>query len=75
MIRDFDGGPDFWPFGTTSDGKMYMLFDVVMLKQYWQPNTKYDLKYPERQLEFIRRLEKSNVNGNPIIMLVTPKDY
>lgn len=75
IVNDFDGGPDFWPIGTTSDGKMYMLFDIVMLKQYWQPNTKYDLKYPERQLEFIRRLEKSTVNGNPIIMLVTPKDY
>jgi hypothetical protein len=51
-----------------------MLLDIVMLKQYWKPNTKYDLQYPERQLEFIRRLEKANVNGNPIIMLVTPKE-
>jgi hypothetical protein len=75
IINDFDGGPDFWPMGITSDGKMYMLINIVMLKQYWKPNTKYDLRYPERQLEFIRRLEKSNVNGNPIIMLVTPKDY
>jgi hypothetical protein len=74
IINDFDGGPDFWPMGTTSDGKMYMLLDIVMLKQYWKPNTKYDLQYPERQLEFIRRLEKANVNGNPIIMLVTPKE-
>ncbi len=73
IVNDFDGGPDFWPIGTTSDGKLYMLFDRVMLKQYWKPNTKNELKYPDRQLDFIRMLEKSSVNDNPVIMLVTPK--
>ena len=73
ITNDFDGGPDFWPMGITSDGKMYMLFNIIVLKEYWKPNTENALKYPERQKEFIRMLEKCNVNDNPIIMVVTPK--
>lgn len=72
IINDFDGGPDFWPMGITSDGKMYMLFNIIVLKEYWKPNTENTLKYPERQQEFVRMLEKCDVNDNPIIMLVTP---
>ena len=72
IINDFDGGPDFWPMGITSEGKMFMLFNVIALKEYWKPNTENTLKYPERQKEFIRMLEQCNVNDNPIIMVVTP---
>jgi hypothetical protein len=73
IVNDFDGGPDFWPMGITSDGKMYMLCDITVLKDYWKQNTEHALKHPEKQKEFIQMLEKCNVNDNPIIMLVTPK--
>ncbi|TSA37813.1 MAG: 6-bladed beta-propeller [Porphyromonadaceae bacterium] len=72
IINDFDGGPDFWPLGITPDGKLYMLFDIVVLKEYWKPNTEIALKYPEKQKAFLKMLESCKEDDNPIIMLVTP---
>lgn len=71
IINDIDGGPDFWPQGTTTDGRMYQIIDMMVLLDLYNPQTgkKSINRIESKQLK--RIIESSELEDNPIVMIVS----
>ena len=75
FYNDLDGGPPFWPSGVIANDRVFSFIQISSLKKYYDANkTQLDrLEYFHNdKLQEI--LEKSAINDNPIIMIVTLKD-
>ena len=73
--NDFDGGISFWPHGQTSNGKLYRSIDIQEIKDFLKKNESMNIKikYPEKLKSLKEIVDKSDIDDNPIIMLVTLK--
>lgn len=73
--NDIDQGLHFWPMGITKNHKLFCYKDIIELKQHFK-ETNIDIskiKYPDKYNALKEMVEESNIDDNPIIMLVSLK--
>jgi hypothetical protein len=75
FVNDMDGGMDFWPLGIVNDNQVYMPLDIVTLKKELEKiNTgEKTVKYRDKQKEFEKMINTSDILDNPILMIATLK--
>jgi len=74
FVNDFDGGINFWPQGITTDGRLYLVVSMIALKTHFENNPSSSHTEPTKHQELKKMVDNSDLNDNPIIMLVTLKN-
>lgn len=74
FYNNIDGGINFWPIGSISENKMYMLVYGYELKDYLDRQV-LDLAVLDKQgrERLLELAESASVSDNPILMVVTLK--
>jgi hypothetical protein len=75
FVNDWDRGIDFWPLGVANDNQVFMIINIMTLKQELErvKTGKKTVKYYDKQKELEKIIFESNISDNPVIMMVTLK--
>jgi hypothetical protein len=71
--NDIDQGPPFWPVGNITDDEMFSIINISALKKYYASNENQFNRLRESNNALFKLLEQSDINDNPIIMIVSLK--
>ena len=71
--NDIDHGPPFWPVGNISDKEMFSIINVSAIKKYYASNENQFNRLRESNNALFKLLQQSDINDNPIIMIVSLK--
>ena len=73
IINDIDPGCNFWPLGSTDDGRLYCLYEVYGLKETFSVAPSKNLPGEKEKKTLKNMVENSKEDDNPILVIVTPK--
>ncbi len=75
FVNDWDGGIDFWPFGSINDRQVFLPINVSSIKKEFESieSSKETVKYPEKKQKLVDMIAGSDPFSNPVIMVVTLK--
>lgn len=71
--NDVDDGPPFWPMGNISNAELFSIINISALKKYYASNENQFNRLRESNSTLYKLLEHSDINDNPIIMIVSLK--